>query len=415
MIRDENCGSKRKVSIEMKKKRARINNFLTHDYSNFTEYSIADKANYYGIYNKSILERHFWIYELHSKLQYKLKNRVVLKGGACAQLYLPISAQRCTEDLDLYTDLSPNKLRLEFSSLIKEFNINGVQSKAHEYIPRSVQLHGKTMPITTFIVKLPFIYKENRKSGVSELKVDFLHVNINKLKVNYLEKKEMLGLKLEYKPLCISLHSIIGAKLLTFGASTIGIEKFKKDKHYKNIYDVFYLINENNNVETLIGVANYIKDNIALEFRVKAIEPIKISVIFEDMMKQLYFLAVENLRKSYMGPNIRVVIFEQNYTRQNINDDLDMDHWSIMAMYILIWIHALKKYVASGDLSGLKIFNNIIEEYNIFNNLSDKKQIKYINNIKDKLISKRETFIFDVINEPLRLIFLYSIFYNLED
>jgi hypothetical protein len=407
--------TERNVFFNMKKRKASISNFLTHEYSNFTEYNIANEANYYGINNKSILERHFWIYEFHSKLQHRLKERTILKGGACAQLYLPVATQRCTEDLDLYTNLNSKELKSEFNSLIKEFNINKIQSKAQEYIPRSVQLHGKTMPITTFIVKLPFIYRENRKSGVSQLKVDFLHVDTNRLKINHLDKRSTLGLGLRYNPLCISLHSIIGAKLLTFGANTVGIENFKKDKHYKNIYDVFYLINENNDVDTLIGVSNYIKDNISLEFKVKGIEPIKILTILEDMIKQLYFLAVEDLRRSYMGPSVRIIIFQQNYIRQNINDDLDQDQWSIMAMYLLIWTHALKNYVISGNFSELQLFNDIIEEYDSFNNLSDKEQIKYINNMKDKLRSKKETFILDVINEPLRLIFLYFIFYNLKD
>lgn len=399
----------------MKKKKQKILNFLTHDYSNFTEYNIANEANHYGINNKSILERHFWIYEFHSKLQERLKKRIILKGGACAQLYLPTLLQRCTEDLDLYTNLSPNKLRFEFSSLIKEFNMNRIQSKAQEYIPRSVQLHGKTMPITTFIVKLPFIYRENRKSGVSQLKVDFLHVDINRLEVNCLERKEALGLRLAYNPLCISLHSLIASKLLTFGGSTIGIEKFKKDKHYKNMYDVFHLINENNDVNTLMGVSKYIKDNISLEFRIKGIESIDIVIILDDMIKQLYFLAVEDLKRSYMGPAERIIIFQQNYIRQNIGYDLDVDYWSIMAMYILIWVKALKRYIISRDISGLQLFNDIVGEYETFNNLTDKEKNKYLSCLKDKLISKRETFIFDEINEPLRLIFLYFIFYKFED
>ncbi len=399
----------------MKKKKNSISNFLTHEYSSFTEHNIGNEANFYGISNKSILERHFWIYEFHSKLQQRLKDKFILKGGACAQLYLPLETQRCTEDLDLYTSLSPNKLRFEFSSLIKEFNIHKIQSKAQEYIPKSVQLHGKTMPITTFIVKLPFIYRENRKSGVNQLKVDFLHVDISNVRANYIDRKNILGLRLKYNPLCMSLYSIIGAKLLTFGANTIGIEKFKKDKHYKNIYDVFYLINENNDLDTLIGVADYLKNNLFLEFKVKGIEPINTITILEDIMKQLYFLSIENLRRSYMGPAIRVVIFQENYIRQNINDDLDPDQWSIMAMYLLIWTYVLKEYMISGNYSELKLFNEIIDEYNYFNSLSHKEQDDYINHIKDKLKSKRETFIFDMVKEPLRLIFLYFILFKLEN
>lgn len=399
----------------MKKRKASISNFLTHEYSDFTEDNIANEANYYGMKNKSILERHFWIYEFHSKLQQRLKDKLVLKGGACAQIYLPLATQRCTEDLDLYTSLSPNKLRFEFSSLIKEFNSKKISCKAQEYIPRSVQIHGKNMPITTFIVKLPFVYRENRKSGVSELKVDFLHVDTSRLKVNSIEGKNILGLKLRYNPMCISLHSIIGAKILTFGANTVGIEKFKKDKHYKNIYDVFYLINENSDVDTLIGVWKHLKNNLSLEFKVKGIEPINLGIILEDIMKQLYFLAVEDLRRSYMGPPARVIIFQENYISQNISDNLDADQWSIMAMYLLIWTYSLKQYNVNKDYSKLQIFNNIIDEYNTFNNLSAKEGSNYIENIKVKLRSKRETFNFDVIREPLRLIFLRTILFNLED
>lgn len=389
----------------MKSRRAKKSDFLNHDHYNFTEQHIGIESKYFGIKNKSVIERHIWIYEMHSQIQKKLNNNCVLKGGACAQLYLPLEVQRCTEDLDIYTSLNPNKLKKELHSLAKDFNISKIPVKIHEYIPKSVRLHGKTMPITTMIISLPFVFKENRRGKTSELKIDFLHVDIKRLHKSCISKGAVLGMDLNYVPICMSIYSIIGAKLLVFGVNTIGIEGFKKDKLYKNIYDVFYLLQNNKDVETLKKVGNYLKENIKLEFHVKRIEEISLDEILEDILKELYFLSIEDIREGYEGIPKRVREFEESYIQQRINHELTYDRWSIMASYIYIWVYALREYIINDNYEKIEYIDKILKEYKKYEGLSLIEQTDYLNNIKDKLKLKKNL-MYDLIEDPLRIIYL---------
>ncbi|KYH28962.1 MULTISPECIES: nucleotidyl transferase AbiEii/AbiGii toxin family protein [Clostridium] len=392
----------------MKKKRGKKSEFLNHDFHSFTEQRIGIVSKYFGIENKNILERHIWIYEVYSQIQKRLKNSCVLKGGACAQLYLPLEVQRCTEDLDIYTSLDPSKLKKELQFLAKDFNMSKIPVKIREYIPKSVRLYGKTMPITTIIINLPFIFKENRKRGSSELKIDFLYVDIKRLQKNFINNGEVLGLKLNYAPNCISLYSIIGAKLMVFAVNTIGIEGFKKDKLYKNIYDVYYLIENNNNIDTLKKVGDYIKHNIDIEFYVKGIEKVSLDNVLTDILKELYILSVEDIKEGYEGISKRVKKFEDNYIQKRISYKLTYDRWGIMASYIYIWVYALKKYIMNDECASLEDINHVFKEYEYYNTLSLKEQRDYLNNIINKL-RVRKDLRYDFVEEPLRLIYLHNI------
>lgn len=397
----------------MKNKKARRSNFLNHNYTNFTEHYIANEANYYGINSKSVLERHIWIYELHSQIQKRLKSRCILKGGACAQLYIPLWGQRCTEDLDLYTNLSHNKLKSELTQIVKELNSSKLQAKVYEYIPKSVILHGKTMPITTFIFKLPFIYKGSRKSIAPELKVDFLHIDIKKLDINSVNNSKVLGLNLNYSPICISAYSMIGGKLLTFAVNTIGIERFKKDKLYKNVYDLFYLINKYNDVESLKQIGDSLKKNIDIEFYIKGIETIDFEIVIEDILEELNFLSIDNLRDSYIGTSERFNDFQNNYIQYDIKNKLTLDQWGIMASHLFIWAYALKYYLINNDTSKINLIGDVLAEYEYYNRLNKNEKLKYLDDIIGKLEKVKKTLTYNFIEEPLRLIYLYFIYFKL--
>ncbi|KOA21514.1 hypothetical protein CLHOM_01850 [Clostridium homopropionicum DSM 5847] len=335
---------------------------LKHKYSSFLEDTIASEANYYGIYNKSILERHIWIYEIHSQLQSRLKDNCILKGGACAQLYIPLEKQRCTEDLDLYTSLTPNKLRTELSSLGKEFNQSKLKTSIREYIPKGVRDVKNKMPITTFLVSLPFIFKENKKNKRALLKIDFLHVNIKKIETNKVKNAYVLGLKLNYEPNCITPHALMAGKLMVFAVNTIGIEKFKKDKLYKNIYDLFYLVNKYNSLQDMDLISKYFMNSIGLEFYLKGINPIEIEYILQDILQELKFLYTESINKEYIETNEKVQYFIENYLQYNIESKLNLKTIGSMANYLLHWTYAFEAIVLYKDFDNFSSIEATLNE-----------------------------------------------------
>lgn len=382
---------------------------LNHSYKNFLEENIASTANYYGISSKNTLERHIWIYEFLSQIQKRSNDRCVLKGGACAQLYIPLEAQRCTNDLDIATNLNKNKLKLILSSIEQSFKKNKIHIRIDEYIPKSVLIKGKTLPLTTFIVKIPLSFRENKKSIISEIKIDFMHVDINRLYKNKVNKPNILGLNLNFSPLAIPPYSIIGDKLLTFAVNSIGIESFKIDKLYTNIYDIFYIINSMNSSETLKAVSENITDSISMEYKIKNIKPVGINVIFNDILNTLYKLSIIDLNPNYISYNKHFEKFKHNCLQYNIRNILNDDTWSIMCLNIYLWTYALKHYIDNKSFSELKHFHRVIEEYEALKNLTEKEKTRYVNNIKEQLKQKNHDLLYKNIEDPLRLIYLYEV------
>jgi hypothetical protein len=81
-----------------------------HNYKSFRKESILETASDFGFSHRDILESHLWVYEIDAQIQKHAKEHYVLKGGACAQLYLPLNVQRCTVDIDACTDLTHKEL-----------------------------------------------------------------------------------------------------------------------------------------------------------------------------------------------------------------------------------------------------------------------------------------------------------------
>ncbi|MCY6485125.1 nucleotidyl transferase AbiEii/AbiGii toxin family protein [Clostridium aestuarii] len=384
---------------------------FTHDYSKFTEEYIASKANYYGI-PKNVLERQIWIYEIHSQIQKRLKGKVILKGGACIQLYLPIDMQRGTEDLDLYTDLTIKQLRKIMKSIEREFNTNKIHIKISEYIPESIIKTGKTLPITTFMFKLPLIFKKNKKGDKSKIKIDFLHVDINNIRTKEIKNGNALGLDLKYVPVCVDPYYIISSKVIIFAVNSIGIEKFKKDKLYKNIYDLFYMLHIYNSENDLKKVVKYIQHNIKEEFYIKKLKPIGMEVIFNDILQELYYLSLYDLRDNFTGYSKRFLDFQNNYIQYHIGIKLDFDSWSIMCIYVYLWTYALKESIFYGDYSKLDNVDKITKEHDYYKKLTKKEQQNYLNNIKNKLAKKRAKLNYKYVKDPLRLICMFSLYFK---
>ena len=73
---------------------------LIHAAKYFTKDEILRRAKYYEYPNPLAVEIFLWDCELTAQLQV-LCNKMVLKGGAAAQLHLPLEKQRGSVDVDL--------------------------------------------------------------------------------------------------------------------------------------------------------------------------------------------------------------------------------------------------------------------------------------------------------------------------
>jgi hypothetical protein len=383
--------------------------FLAHRYSPFSKSNISKVCKEYGFETPESVESHLWVYELYYQIQKRAGSSCVLKGGACAQLYLSLETQRCTLDLDLATTLNPKQLFQLLSSIVDEFNSYDLFSDFREYIPRQPISDNKLIPMKTYLFSLPFIYKGRAEKGFPDIKIDFVFLPTDVLPTSYINNSRTVGLKLNYSPFSLSKHSIISNKLLTFAVNSIGLEKHKIESFYKNVYDLFYLIKEYNNLSLFKSVSDIIYDNICLEFSLKNLEPINTLIMLDDILITLYDLFTFDLL--FLEPRLskRVSDFELRCLQSSARSDLNLDTWSIMIMYIYIWVITLKEYVISGNTSSIKMISEIMDYYEYYLSLDKKERRIMMKEYRKVIFSKDTRLMLTRSIHPLRVIYLYFI------
>lgn len=379
---------------------------LCHPNSNFTSRHIKNASKILGLSYKESLETHIWVYELHSQIQKRSGDRCVLKGGASAQLYLPIDYQRCTADLDCATDLTPKQLNKIMYSIKEDLYKNNIHSSYIEYIPRSVKLHGRTIPMMTFIFDLPFHFSKKKWLRHPGIKADFLFLNLEELHKTEVLYGETLGLNLSYAPVTIDKYSTISDKLITLASKTLGLERNKLEGIYKNIYDLYWLINTYNDLESFKIISLRIKESLSIEIEMKNGSPITIAELLEDILCNLYDIATVSLLQSSSELPFPIIRFKEESLQKEFRDSLNTDMWSAMSLYLYIWIFSLKTYISNKDCSKLEVLNTVIDKYDYYLSLPKKERRMFKRELKQQITSKDSLLNLEGTGNVLRLLYL---------
>lgn len=382
-----------------------------HNYKNFRKESILGIAADFGFSRKDIVESHLWVYEMFAQIQKYTKERCVLKGGACAQLYLPLNVQRCTADIDAYTDLTPDELNALMLSIRYKFNMGKFYCSYKEYTPAFINSDRK-LPLKTFLLFMPFIFKKGKRKEPPWLKIDFLFFDTSILHSNIISKGETLGLKLNYSPICISPYALICDKLLTFAVNSIGLELYKIDGFYKNVYDLFYLINSYADIESFKNIASEFSHSISIEAGIKNIDSIDPNELLTDIMHTLYNMFTIDLRKDFKKPHKKLIKFEESVIQENIREKLDSDTWAMMEMYIYLFSASLHYYLSFKNIEKLKFVDEIINMYEYYNLLPLEHKNAYLKKLRSEIALIDSRLYLGIITEPLRIIYLHYILHN---
>ena len=392
---------------------SKYSSIFTHNYNNFTKKHLSSTADKYGLLKKEALESHIWVYELYSHIQKRSSYECVLKGGACAQLYLPIDSQRCTADIDIATSLTPHQLDELLHSIRYEFNMKKFYTSYSEYVPEMVKLHGKTIPMMTYMFNIPFIFKGGKRKKYPSLKIDFLFADVDRLDKTIVSKGETLGLKLNYSPVCTSPYSLICDKLLTFAKSPIGLEGYKIEGFYKNVYDLFYLLDSYNDIDNFKKISSYLSKSASMEFQLRAMAPLSMDDLLEDILFNLYNFAIADIENSYENLHHRIIKFQDSFLQEHMRKELNFNTWSIMTMYLYIWTNSLKNYLDNKDFSGLTLINEIISQYEEYLLLDNAQKRNYLLSYRNDIYRRDSSLNLKSLDNPLRLIYLYNIILKL--
>lgn len=378
---------------------------FTHPFDYFTKQHIRTYAKENDIIYKDNLESHIWVYELHSQLQKRCGDRVVLKGGASTQLHLPVNLQRLTNDLDCATDLS----RKELFDVMRSIKEDYIKAKFHtgyeEYIPKSIKRDGHTIPMMTFIYDIPFAYQTKMRQRYPGMKIDLLFLDTKSLHTTKLKPVETLGLKLKYSPFCIDKYSTTSDKLLTLATETLGLEANKLDALYKNVYDLSCLLKVTDDLESFKIISERLKISVQHEIDVKNASHVTIEEFFKDLLDSILYLSLTNMTEDYnrILPNLKW--FGEQALPGETRTMLSADLWSILCLHLYVWTYALRDYTLSNDYSRLIGIDVILSEYDFYISLSKKDRRKYKSELKKRILEKEPVLNVDATGNPLRLMY----------
>jgi len=120
---------------------------LIHNWQNFSANSIKNKVEKYNFTQPTELEVLIWNYELYGHLQQLANKKLILKGGAAAQLYLPKDKQRASVDLDIVSFMSIDGIEQILKRISTKLNNQENYFVFRRYEPREPEVK---LPMRTY-------------------------------------------------------------------------------------------------------------------------------------------------------------------------------------------------------------------------------------------------------------------------
>ncbi len=219
---------------------------LIHNKTSFERETLVARLEKLNFNNLARMELFLWDLEIFLQIQDILKEKVVLKGGAAAQFYLPIEYQRTSVDIDMICSVTKGEIEDTLDRIEKKFKGQENLFKAREHIPKEPKTDP---PLFTYYMNVPSECTEKelfgRTSGLQEIKIEF-HISEDDLPIYAISSPAIFAVKTDQTYQILPLTTLLGDKLTTLGPNTIGIPQARSDEQIKQIYDIASLIEFNN-------------------------------------------------------------------------------------------------------------------------------------------------------------------------
>ncbi len=120
---------------------------LFHDESDFQRETFEKRMQDYRFKNMGRMELFLWDLELFLQIQERLGDRVVLKGGAATQFYLPKEAQRTSVDIDMLFAGTEAEIDEVLAQIETSIGDEGQLLHFRKHVPKNPQT---TLPLFTY-------------------------------------------------------------------------------------------------------------------------------------------------------------------------------------------------------------------------------------------------------------------------
>jgi hypothetical protein len=234
----------------------------------FTQESILEKSNEHGFSNPPAVEMFLWDIELSAQLQ-NADRRLILKGGAAAQLYLPVDKQRGSTDIDMKA--VPSITEPEIERIVGQVEKVLPTVKFTSYAPAAP---NPNLPLVTYSVDIGSALALMGKKSLS-IKADILLEDPG-LPTTLVKSRPTFALNV-FQMKIPRLGTCIGDKLLTLAKGSVGMTK--EEDYPKQMYDID-LLSEAPSQEVMVDIVDAVRKLTPVEasyrgLKTEAIEAIR--------------------------------------------------------------------------------------------------------------------------------------------
>lgn len=286
---------------------------------------------------------------------------------------------------------------------------SGIEMAFEKYIPKHLKDPFHIIPMVTYLIHLPYHYNEGKRRG---LKIDFLFGKIDSKDLQRPEDLEMIGIKLKNPPACVSKDLLIAEKIITFAVNSIGLESHKVDSIYKNLYDLYYLINLDSSLSTFRSIADNLYKVIDFESNVKDLSTLSTNHILTDILETLIDLFTWDLGVKEAVPHRKLKKVLETCIQRNIRQDLTLDTWAILAMNLYVFMYSLHEYTNNKGWEALGVVNEYIDDLEYMISFSKAEKKKYKSYLYKVIHNWREDLVLDSYHSTERLTFLVNLIEN---
>ena len=216
---------------------------LFHDEVAFQHETLETRMQNYGFKNMGRMELFLWDLELFLQMQDRLGDRVVLKGGAATQFYLPKEVQRTSVDIDMLFAGTESEIDEVLNQIEAAISDGSGLLHFRKHIPKKPKT---TLPLFTYYTDIPSVLTaaernvRDNDTQSQELKVEFITQG-EKREYSLVSGEDIFAVHSTKKYQVLPLDSLFADKLTTIGRNTIGVQDDRMDEQVKQFYDILML------------------------------------------------------------------------------------------------------------------------------------------------------------------------------
>lgn len=216
---------------------------LFHKEEAFQRETFQKRMEEFGFKNMARMELFLWDLELFLHIQKILGDKIILKGGAATQFYLPRDAQRTSVNIDMLFFGTEEEIKKTLRKIEEYLGTEDELFYFHKHSPKNPKTN---LPLHTYYTKVPSVLSnaernmERESIPYQELKIEFI-LQPEKWEYERRTGENIFAVNSSWNYQILPLNYLFADKLTTLGCNTIGVQNERLDEQVKQFYDIMML------------------------------------------------------------------------------------------------------------------------------------------------------------------------------